>query len=577
MATESLKQTEHQVNLPSKPNRSTKLAQKKRKKSNQDKPQPSGLVPPDHETPVLNPKSKPEAQHKKEKPAQVEPVELLPYKSDGTLKKAPPPGLLLTLVGAFLSSYGFDGASQLYTDHCVARKKLQAWDHELGAKLPEGMPDLVKLFKEWYKEWETKTQDESNSTSSEEVDSHKGKPNLSEAVKTSSVAAKKKVEAASTSESDESSSEDDSLDSEPQKSKPLKALKKAVKRVAFTSSSSSSSSDSDADDEKPAAAGAKAEKRPVEAASSSDSSTGSDSDVDGEKGTSSAKLSSSKPTVNDSVNKLKRKASASSSPSDSESSSSSSDYDSPPPKKSKVGSGRKTTSPVNPTTINQTSSTTSKQVKLGKGKKSATSSSSEDSTSESGSDGKSPAQKQLSDSSSSSSEDSSSSSDSEAPAPTKPSEELKPAKTKLPVTQFSAPSKSSDSSVTLDGAVAAKPLAQQSTVITTSATPAAKTDARGKGKRKRSLSPHSTRAAMTPNKAVKKDITHFQRVPKDTKIDPKLSSNKYVNYDYAERAHRDLSVMKGKGFMKEKNKKKRGSYRGGTIDVDGRKGIKFDS
>lgn len=59
-------------------------------------------------------------------------------------------------------------------------------------------------------------------------------------------------------------------------------------------------------------------------------------------------------------------------------------------------------------------------------------------------------------------------------------------------------------------------------------------------------------------------------------IDPKLASNKYVSYDYAEQAHRDLSVTKGKSFMKEKNKKKRGSYRGGMIDVDGRKGIKFD-
>lgn len=82
---------------------------------------------------------------------------------------------------------------------------------------------------------------------------------------------------------------------------------------------------------------------------------------------------------------------------------------------------------------------------------------------------------------------------------------------------------------------------------------------------------------MTPSKAVKKENIPFQRVPKDTKIDSKFSSNKYINYDYAERAHQDLSVTRGKGFTKEKNKKKRGSYRGGTIDVDGRKGIKFDS
>lgn len=37
--------------------------------------------------------------------------------------------------------------------------------------------------------------------------------------------------------------------------------------------------------------------------------------------------------------------------------------------------------------------------------------------------------------------------------------------------------------------------------------------------------------------------------------------------DYGERAHRDLIVTRGAGFRKEKNKKKRGSYRGGEITV----------
>ena len=59
-------------------------------------------------------------------------------------------------------------------------------------------------------------------------------------------------------------------------------------------------------------------------------------------------------------------------------------------------------------------------------------------------------------------------------------------------------------------------------------------------------------------------------------VDPKLASNAYVPYDYADRAHKDLSVTKGKDFTKEKNKKKRGAYRGGQIDVQGKKGIKFD-
>ena len=37
--------------------------------------------------------------------------------------------------------------------------------------------------------------------------------------------------------------------------------------------------------------------------------------------------------------------------------------------------------------------------------------------------------------------------------------------------------------------------------------------------------------------------------------------------DYGKRAHEDLIVTRGSGFRKEKNKKKRGSYRGGEITV----------
>jgi len=37
--------------------------------------------------------------------------------------------------------------------------------------------------------------------------------------------------------------------------------------------------------------------------------------------------------------------------------------------------------------------------------------------------------------------------------------------------------------------------------------------------------------------------------------------------DYGKRAHEDLIVTRGAGFRKEKNKKKKGSYRGGEITV----------
>jgi len=45
--------------------------------------------------------------------------------------------------------------------------------------------------------------------------------------------------------------------------------------------------------------------------------------------------------------------------------------------------------------------------------------------------------------------------------------------------------------------------------------------------------------------------------------------------DYGERASRDLIVTRGQGFRKEKNKKKRGSYRGGEITMENHS-IRFD-
>lgn len=56
----------------------------------------------------------------------------------------------------------------------------------------------------------------------------------------------------------------------------------------------------------------------------------------------------------------------------------------------------------------------------------------------------------------------------------------------------------------------------------------------------------------------KKQNVPFSRIPSNQYVDPRFSSNAYVSYDYADKAHQDLVVTKGKGFTKEKNKKKRG-------------------
>ncbi|KAF2857376.1 hypothetical protein K470DRAFT_260897 [Piedraia hortae CBS 480.64] len=78
--------------------------------------------------------------------------------------------------------------------------------------------------------------------------------------------------------------------------------------------------------------------------------------------------------------------------------------------------------------------------------------------------------------------------------------------------------------------------------------------------------------ARTGPRAVKES---FSRIPRDIVVDPRFASNAYVPNDYSNQAYKDLSVTRGKGFTKEKNKKKRGSYRGGIIDT-APKGIKFD-
>ena len=76
-------------------------------------------------------------------------------------------------------------------------------------------------------------------------------------------------------------------------------------------------------------------------------------------------------------------------------------------------------------------------------------------------------------------------------------------------------------------------------------------------------------------KRAKKENVPFSRIPKDQWVDPRLVSNAFVPYDYAQKAHEALIVTKGKAFTKAKNKGKRGSYRGGIIDQTP-KGIQFE-
>ena len=71
----------------------------------------------------------------------------------------------------------------------------------------------------------------------------------------------------------------------------------------------------------------------------------------------------------------------------------------------------------------------------------------------------------------------------------------------------------------------------------------------------------------------------FRRVQSENiKIDKvELRDNSYKNFDtWGAKANKDLIVTQGKSFRHEETKKKRGSYRGGQINV-GVNSIKFDS
>ncbi|KAF8979915.1 SRP40, C-terminal domain-containing protein, partial [Cyathus striatus] len=64
----------------------------------------------------------------------------------------------------------------------------------------------------------------------------------------------------------------------------------------------------------------------------------------------------------------------------------------------------------------------------------------------------------------------------------------------------------------------------------------------------------------------------FQRVDPAKVVNDIVMDNRYEaktgpQNDYGQKAHQDLIVTRGAGFRKEKNKKKRGSYKGGEITM----------
>ncbi|KZS90040.1 hypothetical protein SISNIDRAFT_458377 [Sistotremastrum niveocremeum HHB9708] len=81
----------------------------------------------------------------------------------------------------------------------------------------------------------------------------------------------------------------------------------------------------------------------------------------------------------------------------------------------------------------------------------------------------------------------------------------------------------------------------------------------------------------------RKSNTPFQRIKAEEVVfhDARLQDNSFstkggTENDYGARANQDLIVTRGAGFRKEKNKKKRGSYRGGEITMQSHS-IKFNN
>ena len=536
---------------------------KKKKKNAPDRPQPTWLFPPDEHNPVLNPHPKSEAQREKDEKAKDQAIKFLRYKSVEAPVKDPPPDLLLTLVGAFLTSYGFNSTSRLYSSQLQSRKKLDEWKTQLDVKLPKGFPDLVRIFNQWHKMYqETTAMDESSSSSdSDDSSDTKEKKKTKKTAKNKATAETLvKNETSSSGGSDSSSEEDDSdVEMKDASTRQKTSAKRSNRSKAKPSSASTSASstDSDTDDEgspygdqtpqeaqeilRNRIAGLAEMVKQTGRPTASFNGSGVDSD-------SAPKSKSTKKSPPPSENKSKttKKPSVPSSSSDA----SSSDNESG----AKVPEAAATVEKVMPSKV-------------------ADSLSSDDSSSDSEpkknipqKDAPTKVQKKTS---SSSDETSSSSDDSDEVDFSIPPKPTKKASSSPPKPALKTTHVPSDSSETLQATSAQKPSTAETSLSSTSSSDSAPPPS---SKRKRSPSPAETKS----EKQVKKQNTPFQRVPQDTPVDPKMSSNAYRSYDYAERAHQDLSVTKGKGFTKEKNKKKRGSYKGGAIDVSGGKGIKFE-
>src|SRR4051794_28690623 len=161
------------VKIPPKP----QPQQKKKKKNAPDKPQPAWLFPPDEENPVLNPKPKTAEETLRETIERQKALDYMKRRVHSVPDRPAPPPQLLTLAGIFLSDFGFNSTSRLFTNERKARQELNGWEDAIGKKVEKGTPTLETIYRDWYREWKIKQDDETSSSesgSSESSESDRG-------------------------------------------------------------------------------------------------------------------------------------------------------------------------------------------------------------------------------------------------------------------------------------------------------------------------------------------------------------------------------------------------------------------
>ena len=534
------------VKVPPKP----QAEQKKKKKNDPLTPQPKWLFPPEEENPVLNPKQRTDEELKQEKDERGKALDYMQRRVHNVPDRPAPPPQLLTMIGVFLTEFGFNSTSRIFTNERKGRQQLTGWEDAVGQKLERGIPKLEKIYRDWYRDWKIAQKEQ---TSSSEGGSEAGSDSGSDTGVDVLCATK------DSSEDDSEASSDGFGGSDVEMKEALKNKKGKKAKKQVSSSSETSTSDSDADDEK--------EPSKIKSAIASKKMA--------------TKIA--KPSGNAMINHLKRKALTSLSASPETGSNPESDQviEMHKGKKPRVENS------ITTTTGNARHETVQLVTKAAK----ETSSSGEYSSSSSSEAEQTGAEipkkaapcmtearpvikKAATGPSSSSNSDTDASL--EAGASSK-EPRAKSTTTKLPKASPSTlQAASSDSSATINGD-SKKPSA--------STTPASKSSPATSSSSDSDTSSAPEPSAPLPSKktgpsAAKKK--HQGAKPTGlaelsaASPDNSYLSNKYQSYGYADKAYKDLSATRGKGFTKEKNKKKRGSYRGGAIDTSGGKSFKFD-